>query len=185
MTAPFARPTGSSRSNRKRPRPGSGGAFLLALRADVSRSDRRPRRIARLQRRQHRHRPLPPRPEDHAEAKLIDTWPKPSAVPEQTTRAAAARIDSSATIVVDLLAKNPLHPLHAIRFQSVVRRICNACAPRFRTDQPHTIAKASISTMNSGRDSRATCTVVLVGSASAKKRMRMSWCLKYSSMSVT
>ena len=31
-----------------------------------------------------------------------------------------------------------------------------------------TMANASISTMNSGRDSRATCTVVLVGSASAK-----------------
>ncbi len=50
---------------------------------------------------------------------------------------------------------------------------------------PHTIAKASISTMNSGRDRRLTCTVVLVGSAWAKNFMRTSWCLKYSSMSVT
>ena len=32
----------------------------------------------------------------------------------------------------------------------------------------YTMANASISTMNSGLDSRATCTVVLVGSASAK-----------------
>ena len=63
----------------------------------------------------------------------------------------------------------------AVAAQTQPERRCEpACSEKWpskkRRNSAHvqTIANASISTMNSGRDSRLTCTVVLVGSACAK-----------------